>query len=125
MILENEVQRALICRAICEKVGLSGFWTAEGPTEKSLEAVYTHFDNDDGEEDARPTEKVDDFDVGASSGQLVMLGVAWSFWNGHPAVSLFDMAHRLDANNRRCIAELLTLDSGLMWLTRWDYRDGL
>jgi len=76
-------------------------WTAEGPTDEAIAL----------------------FEAGGgplSSGERIMLMVAWAFWNGAEQSKLADVIHRLDETNLHAISTLmLALAHGAEHVDAW------
>lgn len=100
-MFRSEAQQARACRALCERARLGGMWSASGPTEEAIAL----------------------FEAGGgplSSGERVVLHVAWAFWNGAEKATLADVIHRLDGRNLHAISTLmLALAHGSEHVEAW------
>ena len=63
-------------------------WTPDGPTDESVASLQAG---------GGPL----------SSGERVVLQVAWAFWNGAEQATLADVVYRLDGGNLRAVAMLM------------------
>jgi hypothetical protein len=87
-VFESEAQRARVCRVLCERARLGGMWTGEGPTEEAVLLL---------QRDGGPL----------SSGERIVLLVAFAVWSGEGKVLLDDVVCRLDQRNLHAIGTLM------------------
>lgn len=87
-LFRNDQQRAAVCETLCAKVGLTSFWTKDGPSEKAKQLFRQH-------------------GGGMSTGEWIMFRAAWTVWNGDGKVLLADVIERLDNSNLETIGTLL------------------
>ncbi len=100
-MFRSEAQQARACRALCARARLGAMWTASRPTEEPI-ALY--------EAGGGPL----------SSGERIMLLVAWAFWNGAEKATLADVVNRLDERNLHAISTLmLALAHGAEHVDAW------
>ncbi len=87
-MFKNDQQRAAVCQVVCTLGKVPGtYWTDDGPTE-AAKAV------------------LDDRDA-LSSGERLMVLVAWDVWNGHGKVHIERLLRTLDGDNLRHVGWLL------------------
>jgi hypothetical protein len=87
-VFSSDEQLARVCRAFCSRARLSELWTSEGPTAQAMSLL---------ERDGGPL----------SSGERMVLLVAWSIWNGSGHLSLSDVLHQLDGISLAMLGKLL------------------
>ena len=98
-MFSNEHQKALTIRLLLSPY-LEHFWTENGPTEQASDYL----------------------DNGAplSSGEMIMLRVAFDFWNGNGGAKFADVANRLDSRNTALVASLMAaVASGSHAVNQW------
>jgi hypothetical protein len=86
-VFRSDAQLARVCGALCARVGMGELWTPDGPSDRATALLETG---------GGPL----------SSGERVMLLVAWAVWNGDEGARFGDVIHRLDG---RCLVALGTL----------------
>ena len=87
-MFSSDEQFARVCRAICSRARLAELWTSEGPTAQAS-ALLEH--------DGGPL----------SSGERMVLLVAWSIWNGSGHVTIGDVLHQLDSISLAMLGKLM------------------
>jgi len=85
-MFRNDAQVNEVCTVLLERAHMRGFWTREGPTKKAHEFV----------EEGGPM----------SSGERVMLLVAYGLWNGTGGLE-FAALMQLDDENLEAVGSLL------------------
>lgn len=85
--MRDDRQTALVCRALCSRVGLHDAWTIDGPSPAALAVL----------EGRSPL----------SSGQQVVVLVGFALWNGEGGLTLVRLLDVLDGDNLRALADLL------------------
>lgn len=87
-MFRSDSQLARACRALCRHAGIERMWTPNGPTDEAVALL----------------------DAGGgplSSGERVVLMVAWAFWNSAEQATLADVVYRLDTRNLGAVATLM------------------
>lgn len=84
----NDRQISLCCRALLKRVRLERLWTETGPTAEASELLKTR---------GGPL----------SSGEALMVLIAFDLWNGHGNVSLGRMLDVLDGDHMVAVCTLL------------------
>lgn len=102
-MFRNDAQRAYVCMALCECLNKGALWTSEGPTDQALAW-----------RESNPL----------SSGEKVILSIAWACWNDENPGPTFVELLRLDPPRMRMVAELLEAlpvgsDAVDSWCERW------
>lgn len=87
MSFRDDEQRARACVALCACVNLRGAWTLDGPAPLALAVA----------EGRAPL----------SSGEALLVRVAWAFWNGEHGPTLADLVGVLDPRRMNVVASLL------------------
>lgn len=82
----SDQQRSLAIRVLLPRT-LQKLWTEHGPTEEAVDYVLH----------GSPL----------SSGEKIMLAVAFDFWNGQGDARFSDVANRLDSRNTHAVASLM------------------
>jgi hypothetical protein len=100
----SEQQRSEVCRTLLEAVYRGDLWDHTGPTDAALDLL---------EADGGPL----------SSGERVMLKIAFDVWNGGGNATMSGAFYTLDQSRRTVVADLmLALDDGRQiddWLARY------
>ena len=87
-MFSSELQRARVCRAFCARARLAELWTDEGPTTEATALVER--------------------DGGAlSSGERMVILIAWSLWSGCSHVSLGEVFCNLDSTSLTMLGKLM------------------
>ncbi len=86
-MFQSEQLRTLAVRLLVQHAGLGRYWVG-GPTAAAQDII-----RDGG---------------GLSSGEMIMLQVAFDFWNGEGGAKLADVCYRLDTSNTVAVATLLS-----------------
>ena len=87
-MFRSDAQLARVCRAICGRARLGRLWTPAAPTDEAMALL---------ESDGGPL----------SSGERIVVLIAWSLWNGHGQVTVADVLHRLDGRTLVMLGKLL------------------
>jgi hypothetical protein len=90
-MFRDDRQLALVCRALCTRAGVPDAWTVDGPGALAFDV----------REGRGPL----------SSGQSVLVLVAWAFWNGEGGLTLARVLDVLDGEHVRALAALLVARS--------------
>jgi len=88
-VFSSELQRARVCRAFCARARLGDLWTDERPTAEAMALV---------ERDGGPL----------SSGERLLLLLAWSIWSGDGPVSVGDALASMDGVSLAMLGKLMT-----------------
>jgi hypothetical protein len=102
-MFRNDEQRARVCEALCAWMNKGPMWTEDGPTEQALAW-----------QEESPL----------SSGERVLLGIAWACWNDSNLGPHFVELFRLDRERSRMVGELVIAmgSSGFdSWLRQWEH----
>jgi hypothetical protein len=86
-VFRDDRQLALVCRALCTRAGVPDAWTPDGPAGVAF-AVQEGRDP-------------------LSSGQRVLVLVAWALWNGTGDLTIARLLDVLDGEHVRALAGLL------------------
>lgn len=90
----------LCCMALCQRVGLEDYWTAEGPTQQAVDVVRTNRALPDWQE--------------------VVLKSAWGIWNHSGTVPVGRTLRRIGPEGLRQLGSLLVaLADGAPAVDRW------
>lgn len=105
MILRDPVQRAVVCRTLCERAGiLERLWTSAGPTQLAID--------------------IRDGRYSMTAHDLTMVRVAWAFWDGSGGCTIGECIEKLDEQAREMIGKLLVAlgrpDAVMRWLLEFD-----
>ena len=87
-MFSSEAQLSRVCRAFCARARLSYLWTDEGPTTEAR-----HLAECDG--------------GFLSSGERLLLLVAWSLWSGCSHVTVGEVFFNLDSNSLTMLGKLM------------------
>ena len=88
-MFKNDEQRAVVCLALLDRIGLQRLWTLRGPTEEAQRLLAE--------------------DGGAlSSGERAMLLVAWALWNGSGKLTLSELIQAMDGEHLAAVGTLLS-----------------
>ena len=87
-MFRSDAQLARVCRAFCGRARLGRLWTEDGPTDEAMAVL----ENDGG---------------ALSSGERIVVLIAWSLWNGQGRVTVADVLHRLDSTSLVMLGKLL------------------
>ncbi len=87
-MFRSDSQLARACCALCRQAGIERMWTPDGPTDEAAAVL---------EAGGGPL----------SSGERVVLRVAWAFWNSAEQATVADVVYRLDSRNLRATATLM------------------
>ena len=102
-MFSSELQRARVCRAFCARARLAELWTENGPTSEARALL----ENDGG---------------ALSSGERLVILIAWSLWSGCNHVGLGDVVCNLDSTSLSMLGKLMVAgargsDAVEAWLT--------
>ena len=88
-MFRNDEQRAVVCLALLDRIGLQRLWTLRGPTEEAQRLLAEN--------------------GGAlSGGERVMLLVAWALWNGSGMLTLAELLQEMDGEHLAAVGTLLS-----------------
>ena len=87
-MFSSDEQLARVCRAVCSRARLAELWTSDGPTVQATDLL---------ERDGGPL----------SSGERMVLLVAWSIWNGSGQVTVGDVLRQLDGVSLTMLGKLM------------------
>jgi hypothetical protein len=107
-VFRSDAQLARVCRAFCARARLGRLWTEAGPTDEAMALLQ----NDGG---------------ALSSGERMVILVAWSLWNGQGHVMVADAIHRLDGMSLAMLGKLMVAgargsDAVEAWLAEQENR---
>jgi hypothetical protein len=87
-VFRSDAQLARVCRAFCARARLGRLWTEAGPTDEAMALLQS---------DGGPL----------SSGERMVILIAWSLWNGQGHVTVADALHRLDGMSLAMLGKLM------------------